>query len=111
MISVRYKFTLKEGVEEVFNIELDDKNLMVVDAEPVKALPEWTRLEFNKCANCSLKESDYEYCPLASKLVDVVLPFERLVSFDNVLLRRFREFRVSLHSKFSGVKAYDFIFL
>lgn len=84
MISICYKFTMNDGSEELFDIELDETNLMVVSVEKEEELPNWTQLEFNKCANCTLNEVEHSHCPLASKLVDVVLPFERLVSYDTI---------------------------
>lgn len=46
--------------------------------------PEWARLESNKCRNCTLKEADSPYCPVARNLAPVVERFAERISFEEV---------------------------
>jgi len=80
-VVIHYRFTLPEGKEENFVIELDPETLISTH-ESSKKLPEWTELDFHKCSNCPLDSLEHPHCPLAVHLEDVVEPFGRLMSFD-----------------------------
>jgi len=82
-IAVRYTFTMNNGSHEIFNIKLDPETLDSIDNSP-KTLPEWTKLEFHKCAHCPVQKEPY--CPLAVSLVNIVNRFNRLISYDKIHL-------------------------
>jgi len=82
-IAVRYTFTMNDGSHEIFNIKLDHETLDSIDNSP-KTLPEWTKLEFHKCAHCP--KQNEPYCPLAVSLVNIVNRFNRLISYDKIHL-------------------------
>ncbi|MEN8169212.1 MAG: hypothetical protein ABFS08_03230 [Pseudomonadota bacterium] len=82
-ISYKYRFLFKDGREEVFDIVLDGNKLEPVEKLPEK-LPEWTRLDFNKCPNCTLDSLEAFYCPLAARLMPLVDKMHNVISIDDV---------------------------
>jgi hypothetical protein len=79
----RYRFTLVNGRQEVFELVVDRNTLELVRPTPLPA-PAWARLEFHQCPNCPLKPEQHDLCPAAAKLADVVPRFEPLLSYDNI---------------------------
>lgn len=80
--SIRYQIFFKSQ-DYVFDqtIELNDDTYE--HAAPEEDIPEWCRLEFKKCPNCTLNNIWHEYCPLAVRLI----PFVKLPacnSYDDV---------------------------
>ncbi|HCB38382.1 MAG TPA: hypothetical protein DEP79_01750, partial [Gammaproteobacteria bacterium] len=80
--SIRYEIFFKTQ-DYVFDqtIELNDESYE--HAAPDEAIPEWCKLEFKKCPNCTLSNIWHEYCPLAVRLI----PFVKLPacnSYDEV---------------------------
>jgi hypothetical protein len=57
---------------------------MLIDNPPPSPLPEWTRLEFQKCGHCPLSSDEQAHCPLASQLFPVIEHFNEIMSYDNV---------------------------
>lgn len=82
-INYRYRFNFKGGREEVFDIRLDGVRLEPVEKLPQK-LPEWTRLDFNKCSNCPLDSLETFYCPLAARLMPLVDKMHDVISIDEI---------------------------
>jgi hypothetical protein len=82
-INYKYRFNFKDGREEVFNIQLDGVKLEPLDKLPAK-LPEWTRLDFNKCSNCTLDSLETFYCPLAARLMPLVDNMHDVISIDEI---------------------------
>jgi hypothetical protein len=82
-IAIQYCFQLSDERQEIFNLEIDAKSLELVGHIPY-SLPEWTKLDFHQCANCTLDIDTHPYCPVASHLADVVRRFEEILSYDKV---------------------------
>jgi len=82
-ISYQYRFRFGSGREEVFDIQLDGKNLEPLEPVPENP-PEWTRLENHKCSHCPLDELEVFFCPLAVRLLPLVDRMGDVVSIDNV---------------------------
>ena len=78
---VEYRLELENGSVVSHTIEIDRKTL-ISRAAVTDSLPEWTKLEHEKCAQCTLKDS--EYCPIAVRLVTPVERFSELVSCNRV---------------------------
>lgn len=72
-----YFFRLESGEGYRFDVEFD---------RPAAGgeLPEWTRLESDKCPHCPLPGTAGEYCPAAADLVPVVERFSALSSIDRM---------------------------
>jgi heterodisulfide reductase subunit C len=81
-ITYNYKFIFNNRVEKEFNIELDRVTFNLIQKED-KVCPEWTKLSCFKCPNCTLNDQ-YELCPIAVNMVDVVDYFSNFVSHEPV---------------------------
>lgn len=55
--------------------------------EPSEELPYWTRLGFQQCGHCPLREADSPYCPFAVALVKPVEVLAQMPSFEEVAVR------------------------
>jgi len=75
-----YKFQFDDGKEKEFTILLDSRTLRII-APPLSAKPEWTRLEYQKCANCPLGP-EKSHCPVAVNLAHLVDEFKYSTSYD-----------------------------
>jgi hypothetical protein len=82
-IIYNYKFIFKNGVEREFNIELDSLTLNLIKTGG-KVCPEWTKLGWFKCPNCTLDERQYEFCPIAVNMLEVIDYFNNFVSHEQV---------------------------
>ena len=77
MKKVIYLFQLESGVEHRFEVEFD--------RPPAGGdLPEWTRLEVDKCPHCPLPNAPGAHCPAAADLVPLVEKFSALSSIDRI---------------------------
>lgn len=84
-IDIQYKFTLPNHTSEVFDLQLESKDLILMNNMP-SSLPTWTDLEYYQCPNCILDPTLYTYCPLSANLVTIVRRFKGLLSFDEVTI-------------------------
>lgn len=85
-IVFRYWFTWENGREEQVDVRLDSKSMNLIQ-EPAADLPEWTRLDYQKCPNCPLSSEQTPRCPAAVSLVDVVRRFGKNLSLERVVVR------------------------
>jgi heterodisulfide reductase subunit C len=81
-ITYNYKFIFKNGVEKEFNIELDSVTLNLTQTRN-KDCPEWTKLSCFKCPNCILDERQYEFCPIAVNIIDIIAYFSNFASYES----------------------------
>lgn len=82
-IRYQYKFEFAKGRIETFDLLLTGDKLEPLAKLP-EQLPEWTRLEFNKCSNCPLHPVEASHCPLAVRLLPIVDRMGNVVSIDEV---------------------------
>lgn len=82
-ITIRYSFTLPEGLREIFDVQFDAEKVELVGNTP-DVLPLWTKLDFHQCPNCPLTPDAYPHCPLAVNLVAIVQRFEGLSSYSEI---------------------------
>ena len=78
-----YEFRFDDGTTREFTIRLRQPALDYV-CPPCDGEPEWTRLSFNQCPNCSLDEDRHPCCPVARNLVPVSDAFFNRMSYDPV---------------------------
>ncbi len=86
LIKFTYTFIFKNGEMQNIDIFLKPDTLELV-REPYVDLPDWTKLEFHKCPNCTLTKEEHLYCPVAASLVDIIDYFKNLVSFEKAEVR------------------------
>lgn len=82
-IKYQYNFTFDDAHSEKFNIVLDGSTLDPIEPLPSK-LPEWTRLNYEKCENCTLDALDHAYCPLAGRLEPILRKMIHVLSHEHV---------------------------
>jgi hypothetical protein len=82
-IKYNYKFIFKSGEEQEFNIELDRFSLNLKPTGE-KFRPDWTKLNFCKCPNCTLDERQHEFCPIAVNLAEIIDCFSIFPSSESV---------------------------
>lgn len=82
-IAIRYCFTLADGSQEVYDLKLDAQSLDLVGDVP-EDLPWWTNIDFHECPHCPLPIDEHPHCPLAVRLVNIVEPFDRLLSYERM---------------------------
>lgn len=89
---IKYQFKLPEGNIESFELKFDDRTVEMLP-EHVSPPPEWARLEFFQCANCTLTSVEHPFCPLVENLVPIVQRFESILSYDEIELEVITEER------------------
>jgi hypothetical protein len=93
VLEFKYCFTLPDGSEETWNVQLDKSKINLL-GDPSKHLPSWTKLDFHQCPNCPLGLDTHPNCPLSVSLVDLVTQFDRVLSYDKIHLKVITEERV-----------------
>lgn len=79
-IAYRFSATDKQEPDRTFVVELDPATLAL--EQPAQTdLPEWTRLEQNRCPDCPLADTGVRDCPMAVALVDLMSFSGHLESF------------------------------
>ena len=82
-LSFEYSFDFKDGTSVKFSIHLDGKTLNYIPySEPKEA--EWTKLEHNKCENCTLNSKEHSHCPIALNLNSILSHFYYNKSYEMV---------------------------
>lgn len=84
-VNIQYKFTLPDQSSEVFDLQFDAKELVLINNMP-SILPSWTDLGYYQCPNCVINPDKYTYCPLSANLVNIVRKFKGLISYDKVTI-------------------------
>ena len=82
-IVIKYCFRFPDNSSEEFKLELNPLNLELTGNIP-QSLPEWTKLDFHQCPHCPLDVDTDFYCPLAANIVNIVLRFNGLISYDKI---------------------------
>ncbi len=82
-INIKYVFTLPDGKEEVFDICLNPETLDLIGNEP-KVLADWVRLDYLQCPNCPFTPETHQTCPLVMNLVNIILCFEKIISYEEI---------------------------
>lgn len=81
-----YTFNLAGNKQEVFKLEFDAVTIELIN-KTTSPLPEWARLENNKCPLCPLDSDEAPYCPLAASIASVVKQFQNIISHDQIFLQ------------------------
>ena len=82
-IIFNYQFKFDNNFEKEFNVKLDPKTLSLIHT-PKTPSPEWTKLNFFKCPNCTLDETRHLLCPIAANLVGLIDFFREMISYGEV---------------------------
>ena len=80
ILRIRYKFQFENGEEKQFDVLLNKQTLQVIQSSPATH-PEWTKLKYQQCQNCPLKD-DVAYCPVAVNIAHLIDEFKFSTSHD-----------------------------
>jgi hypothetical protein len=83
VVTYRYVFTFKNSPEKEFKLRLDKKTLRLIEPEDRPPSP-WAALKSFKCPNCPLDESQYEFCPTATNIIELTDYFKNRDSIEEV---------------------------
>lgn len=85
-IGIKYSFKLPDETREDYLLTIDSETLELVRPDDLQP-PEWARLDFCRCSNCTLTSEEHPYCPLMLNLTSIVRGFDRILSHEIVLLK------------------------
>ncbi len=81
---ISYKITDSKTKEvKLYQIDLNEES-MRIEMKDIDSPPDWTKLSFHQCDNCSLKEEVSPYCPIAVNLAHLVEDFKDMISYTQV---------------------------
>ena len=80
---IRYTYEFDDGQRRTHDVHLDDETLELRESQQ-HPLPEWTRLENDKCPNCPLLPEQQAHCPAAVALANVATGFGERPSYSPV---------------------------
>lgn len=85
VFTITYKFTLPDHTEEIFDLAFDEQRIEIINnfKDPP---PPWTELDHHQCPHCPLSSKEHPYCPVALNLTTAINRFDRLMSFDKILV-------------------------
>ena len=83
--TITYRFTFSDASEEIFDLTFDTETVELVN-HPHTDLPFWTELGYHQCPHCPLEPSTHSHCPVAVNLIVAISRFDRLMSFERVLV-------------------------
>lgn len=83
---IRYRFEFTGGGTREFLVRLDPATLGILP-DGRASWPEWTRLEYRRCASCTLDPATTPRCPIAANLAGIIEAFRDSVSHEEVLVR------------------------
>lgn len=85
VIEYTYQFTFSDGAQHSFNINLSYPELKQIKPPvPSLKMPDWVKLNFHKCSNCTLDEKTHQYCPAAESLIEIFDIFKKVISYEEV---------------------------
>ena len=70
-IPIKYCFTLPDGTEQVYDLQLDRENLEL-RGNTQESIPSWVNLDFFQCPNCPLSTKIHPHCPLVLNFVSIL---------------------------------------
>ena len=82
---ITYRFTLPDKEKITFDLVFDTQTLELQHQERKKP-PLWTEMGHERCLNCKLDIAEYPHCPVAVNLAPAIESFDRLMSFDKIMV-------------------------
>ena len=84
MTNVTYRFFASANERLSVQLDFDERTYRVKLPEDA-ARPDWARLEFERCPNCNLPDSE-AYCPAALALAQFLPLFETRISYEKAVV-------------------------
>jgi hypothetical protein len=82
-VRINYRFIFSNGEEREFPVAFDRYSLNLVP-KSIKKTYQWAELNFCRCPVCLLNEKQYQYCPIALNVIDLVEFFKGATSHEMV---------------------------
>lgn len=80
---ISYEFQMNDG--RIFDFDINPSRGFS-RGESGKEFPNWTKLSYNQCSNCTFKSTDHEYCPTALDVLDAVDRFKAIISYEKAFV-------------------------
>lgn len=80
-MEISYLFTFQDRRKERFDFSFHPETLEFMSEVPRRP-PEWTKLENQRCPNCTVGDKWKPYCPLAIRIHSIVDSFNTMVSHE-----------------------------
>jgi hypothetical protein len=80
-----YRFKFQDKPEKEFVVNIEPKTFGLIRTSDVPPA-DWTRLERFACRDCPIANSEYEFCPIAVNLMDIIEFFSEIHSYEKVLI-------------------------
>jgi len=80
-----YRFKFQDKPEKEFVVNIEPKTFGLIRTSDVPPA-DWTRLERFACRDCPIANSEYEFCPIAVNLMDIIEFFSEIRSYEKVLI-------------------------
>ena len=74
----KYVFNIEKTGDDILQVVRINKLNIQSQIDESKKLPDWARLDYKRCDNCKLP--DTEYCPVAARLVEPIEKFQKYKS-------------------------------
>ncbi|MEK9724985.1 MAG: hypothetical protein VW405_16080 [Rhodospirillaceae bacterium] len=91
--TITYDFQFDAGRRETVTVAFNPETLRL-DPPAADDLPDWTALDFHRCANCPLAEAGADRCPLAVQLVGIARRLGQVPSYEKLTLHVRTEARI-----------------
>ena len=84
-LNFQYSFAFEDEETEVsFDLSIDLPSLTLIQSSALKEVPDWAKLSHHQCPNCSLKESETPFCPIALNIQQLIEAFQDKLSYNQV---------------------------
>jgi len=81
--TITYQFKFSDGATRALTVRLGTPDMTLV-VEPSADEPDWIKLEFHQCPNCTFNSAEHRDCPVARGLAPVNDAFYDRVSYEVV---------------------------
>ena len=81
VLNITYKFILLDGTQRILNVYVE-RNTLTSLRTGRSAPPEWTKMEYFACPHCPLNKNEFNYCPVAVNLRDIISFFSDIPSYE-----------------------------
>ena len=85
MERIIYKFKFNDKPEKEFVVNIEPKTVGLIRSSDVPPA-DWTRLQRFACRDCPIADSEFEFCPIAVNLMDIIEFFSEIRSYEKVLI-------------------------
>ena len=82
---VIYRFFASRNERTMVEMHFDEQTFRILPCED-EVKPDWTKLSFQRCPNCTLPDGPDAYCPAAAALADFLPRFATRISYEKAVV-------------------------